>query len=236
MQTVTTRRGRLLWALAGLIAVVIAGRAVEVWSPRIGAETANALAFLAAWIPMAAAILLALRGTTLRGAAAELGLRIRPLDVLWGIALGFAARAADSFIRLSLAPSSGPGGQPTLGAAVTGSALALGLLAPVIIAPLVEECFFRGLMQRTLSAGGAPSRLRTAGAVLVASLAFAAVHVVLSARTPTDVTTIGAGTFVFSLGSGLAAAATGRLGASILGHMAFNGLGVLLTWPAPIGQ
>lgn len=232
METTTSARARLIWALAGLGATVLGGLLLEAWAARIGPAAAGTLAYPAAWLPMLAALYLAYRQAGFREAFTELGLRVHPLDIFWGLAIGCGARAADSLLRLSLTQPPGGSGQPTLGTAIAAPALVTGIIAPVIIAPVVEELFFRGLIQRTLAAGTRPLALRTAQAVLVTSVAFAAVHVILAARTPTDLITIAAGTFIFSIASGVAAAATGRLGASILGHVTFNGLGVWLAWPA----
>jgi len=96
-----------------------------------------------------------------------------------------------------------------------GGASTLLLVGIVVIgAPLVEEVFYRGLMQRSLAA-----RFNE-GAVLVAVAAiFAAVHF-----RPIEFP----GLFVFGLILGWAALRTNRLGMAITIHVGFNLTGMLL--------
>jgi len=96
-----------------------------------------------------------------------------------------------------------------------GGASTLLLVAVVVIgAPLAEELFYRGLLQRSLAA-----RFNE-GAVLVAVAAiFAAVHF-----RPIEFP----GLFVFGLILGWAALRTNRLGMAITIHVGFNLTGMLL--------
>jgi hypothetical protein len=96
-----------------------------------------------------------------------------------------------------------------------GGASTLLLVAIVVIgAPVVEELFYRGLLQRSLAA-----RFNE-GAVLVAVAAiFAAVHF-----RPIEFP----GLFVFGLILGWASLRTNRLGMAITIHMGFNLTGMLL--------
>ena len=96
-----------------------------------------------------------------------------------------------------------------------GGASTLLLVGVVVIgAPVVEELFYRGLLQRSLAA-----RFNE-GAVLVAVAAiFAAIHF-----RPVEFP----GLFVFGLLLGWVALRTGRLGPAITIHIGFNLTGLLL--------
>ncbi|MGT2462326.1 CPBP family glutamic-type intramembrane protease [Sinomonas atrocyanea] len=71
---------------------------------------------------------------------------------------------------------------------------------------------------------------RWGAAVVITAAAFALVHALLLAGTPGEAVLTGVSTFLFALLAGAVAAATQRLGGAIVGHVVFNGLGVLLTW------
>jgi uncharacterized protein len=99
----------------------------------------------------------------------------------------------------------------------TGLDTALLGLIVVVGAPLVEELVYRGLLQRSVAA-----RLgRWPAAVLIAAL-FSLIHL-----SPVEYP----GLFVAGLLFGGCLAVTGRLGASILTHAAFNATGfVVVMW------
>ncbi len=81
-------------------------------------------------------------------------------------------------------------------------------------APIVEELFYRGLLQRSLLA-----RFNDAVVVVGVAALFAAIHF-----RPIEFP----GLFVFGLIVGVAAKLTGRLGMSIMAHIGFNLTGLLL--------
>lgn len=108
------------------------------------------------------------------------------------------------------------------------------MLAPVVVAPVIEELFFRGLAQGSLTrilVG--PSRRRDplsawTAAALVA-VVFAIVHVLVAPGDPV-LLTVG-GTFLLGLAAGGVVAVAGRVGGAVVAHIVFNGVAVLLTWP-----
>ncbi|MCH6471819.1 CPBP family intramembrane glutamic endopeptidase [Sinomonas terrae] len=237
MDTITPLRvPRLAWATLGLVAAVVCGWAIEAIPPaQVNPTLLGAVAFLGVWIPLLAALTLCFAKQRLSETLAFLGLRFQPLDALWGLGIGCLGRAFDAFLRMVLTGSGGLVLQPTLSALASPvvQTIVLGILAPVVIAPVIEEIYFRGLIQRSLAAaleplGRAP---RWAAAVVLTSLAFALVHALLLIGTPNEAMLTGISTFIFALLAGTTAAATNRLGGSIAGHIVFNGLGVLLTWP-----
>lgn len=129
--------------------------------------------------------------------------------------------------------------QPIIGAAPPLWMMLVGLLAPVLLAPVIEEVFFRGLLQRSLVAGLAGSRqARPAGSaqptgsvwaavvgVVVASAVFTLMHLAGSGSA------VLIGTFAFGLVAGALTAATGHIGGAIVAHVVFNGIAIALMWP-----
>ncbi len=96
----------------------------------------------------------------------------------------------------------------------SGSSAVLLVLVVVVGAPVVEELFYRGLLQRSLA-----SRFND-GAVLVSvALVFAVAHF-----RPIEIP----GLFVIGLVFGFAALRSGRLGPAIMIHAGFNATGLLL--------
>jgi len=89
------------------------------------------------------------------------------------------------------------------------------LVAVVVIgAPVVEELFYRGLLQRSLAA-----RFNEGAVLVVVAAVFALVHF-----RPIEIP----GLFVFGLILGWAALRSGRLGPAITIHVGFNLTGLLL--------
>jgi membrane protease YdiL (CAAX protease family) len=90
------------------------------------------------------------------------------------------------------------------------------LLIVVVVAgaPLVEEIVYRQVVQQDLV-----QRWGKAGGVVVTAAVFAAVHMQLVEF---------AGLFAFALVLGVVRQRTGRLGTSIITHMAFNAAGLLM--------
>jgi hypothetical protein len=237
MDTTTAAHPRhLLIAGVGLLATLVGAWALENVTRPANPDLLSVAAYAVAWVPMAVVLALAFRRRGLQSAAAALGLRFRPIDLLWGAGIGFSARAADAILRLALVGSTGLSQQPTLSVIgpPSGQTIALGIIAPVIVAPLLEEIYFRGLIQRGIAAALEPlsAVAKWTAAVVLTSLAFALVHALLLLAIPDEAMLAGISTFVFALAAGTTAASTNRLGGAAVGHMVFNGLGVLLTWPA----
>ena len=96
-----------------------------------------------------------------------------------------------------------------------GSAVLLVLLVG-LGAPVIEELFYRGLLQRPLLA-----RYNEGVVVVGVALTFAFVHFRVIEYP---------GLFVFGLILGFCAMRTGRLGMSIAAHIGFNITGLILAW------
>jgi len=95
-----------------------------------------------------------------------------------------------------------------------GTWLVVLVVVVAVGAPLVEEIIYRGMIQQALQ-----SRLDDVLAVVISALFFALIHL-----QPVEIP----GLFVFGLVSGVCFMCTGRLGMSIMVHVAFNATGLLL--------
>lgn len=237
MDTLTLAPPRhLLLAGAGLLATVLGAWALESMARPSESVLLSLAAYGVAWVPMIVVLVLVFRRFSNQDRSAALGLRFRPMDLLWGVGIGFIGRSVDAILRLVMVGSTGLGQQPTISAiaAPIAQTVALGIIAPVLVAPVLEEIYFRGLIQRSAAALLEPLGTVTkwTAAVILTSLAFALVHALLLLAQPEEAMLAGISTFVFALLAGTVAAATNRLGGAVVGHVVFNGLGVLLTWPA----
>ncbi len=181
-----------------------------------------AAAQLAAWIPLVGAILFVARRSATGSLVRDFGFTMRPLDLL-GVPLGVLTQLG--FVKLVYLPlqhlwphtfSMSKIEQPArdLWNNAHGGGMLILILTVVVGAPLVEELTYRGLLQGAFSrCAGA-----VAGVVFVA-LWFAAIHF-QAVNVP--------GLFVVGLVLGVCAQRTGRLGMSVLTHMAFNATGLIL--------
>lgn len=196
-------------------------------------ETAIGLSYLAVWVPLLGAVLIAISFRGKRSLRLDFGARFTWLDVLFGLTLGFFLRSIATLIEIFVY------GRPAAGSITLGPTvydmwwILLAIAAPVLIAPVVEELFFRGLLQRAVQkASGrsfpASSHAPAVVAVAVSSLVFAAVHI-LQTNGSTQMVVVGTSTLILGIGLGTLVAVTGRLGGAIIAHMVFNGLGVLAT-------
>ncbi|MDQ3757281.1 MAG: CPBP family glutamic-type intramembrane protease [Actinomycetota bacterium] len=172
------------------------------------------------WLGLAGAPVLAARRKGSGSVVHDFGLRVRPLDVPVGLAVGVASQlvlvpllylpfkylAPDFYERV------GEGSEEVLDSASRGGrALLVALL--VVGAPLVEETFFRGLLQAAL--------LRRLGrpvvAVVVGALVFGVTHYDPEALL---------GLAAFGVVLGVLVVRAGRLGPALVAHAAFNAVTV----------
>jgi len=178
----------------------------------VAVMASSSLAALAIWrVPVwAVQIGVVTLATTGRGRSwrSDLGLIVRPVDLLIGAGAGLCAQVLISVVYAGLGiEAEGPARQ--LVAKGDGP---LGLVALVVllavVAPVVEELLFRGVLQNGLA-----GRMPAPAALVVASALFALVHL-QAVQFP--------GLFVAGLVFGGLLVRTGRLGPSLFAHMAFN--------------
>ncbi len=209
-------------AAAALITLVVSTVLGSLLLTVIGDEAGEAASLLSVaflqttlWAGMATGVFVALRHR--RGAIVQrLGLRFRLSDVPIGVALGVASQLA--IVPLVSWPWAGLLGRSTDDLREPACRLAekaddpLGVIIlfaiTVLGAPVVEELFFRGFVQRGMTS----SFGRVAGVVSTAAI-FGTIHYQLL-QLPALV--------AFGLVLGIAASRTGRLGLSIVTHAAFN--------------
>ncbi len=175
-------------------------------------------------------------GNGIRSGKSLLRLSIRPIDLVWGLGVGLLARTVASLIEILGYGSIGTAGA-TFGETVhDGWWLFSALLAPVLLAPFVEELFFRGLVLR-----GVYRQVTTLGAarwagpiaVGVSGLTFALMHLVtIDPGNTSTVVVVGVSTLIFGLAAASLALATARIGGAIVAHVTFNGLVIV---PALLG-
>jgi len=193
------------------------------------AHIVELLSYAVVWVPFLAAVIVAcfVRGT--RSLARDIGLRITLLDVFLGVGAGLLARAVAGIIEIA-ATGRMVGLGVTFGETVYDGWWLFGtILAPVILAPYIEELFFRGLLQRAVlratSVRMSP-RSATALSIVVSAALFALLHLTQAAN-PTGALVLGLSAFVFGLAAALIAGLTGRIGGAIVAHVVFNGTLVL---------
>lgn len=159
----------LATATAGLVvgatlALILAGVATG-W-PASPAVLILISSYLVVWLPLSGASVVASR---VAGRVAGSGLRhdtalaFRPVDVALGAAAGLVLRALAEILE----PTTGSYGWLLLDPAAAGdraqyyAIAAIMVLAAVVIGPVIEEVFFRGLLLRSLlgalAGGGGPS-------------------------------------------------------------------------------
>jgi membrane protease YdiL (CAAX protease family) len=155
------------------------------------------------------------RGT---GVRRDFGLHLRPLDVVGGLVAGAATQGLVSIgysivQHLSHWSVSDRTAQQVAAKGHGWLGVSTLLLLFAGVAPLVEEVFYRGLVQRSLE-----RRLPAAWALGVTALVFAAIHLQPELLP---------GLFIAGLVFGALAQRTGRLGPAIFAHVGFNASTIL---------
>jgi len=219
--------GGVFGALAGDAAGKNARQMAAITSASVPPEWYVVSTLVGLWIGFFGAPWLASRTRGTRHLWADLGVRFRWVD-LWGIAIGLGGQIV---IALLYAPFqhdirdfNGPSQKLTGGA--HGAGFLVVALATVLLAPFMEELFFRGLLFKSLArlftpSGAGPTRARGAGivvAVIVDGLLFGLAHgewVQL------------AGLALFGVALAAISYRTGRLGMNMVSHASFNLVAIL---------
>lgn len=177
--------------------------------------------FLGLWIPLVGAAFLASYAFGTRSPRRDLGLAVRREDLWLGLAVGVVGLLAATAVQLALSPFEELTGTNTNFIEEQSETLfgtIVVVLSTLIGAPIVEELFFRGLVQHALA------RLRMF-AVVVQAFVFGLIHVTPEEGLGNVGIVLGVGTFGFVLG--LAVRRYGRLGPAIIGHTVFNAAAVV---------
>jgi membrane protease YdiL (CAAX protease family) len=173
------------------------------------------IAQIGLWIPLLGVPLWAarLKGN---GAVRDYGLRVEPIDGLVGPIAGFASQLVllpllyipIFWLTNSDTDDLGETARNLTDRADDPFSVAMLVILTGIGAPIVEEIFYRGLLLRSLE-----RRFGQVAAVVVSGLVFGAVHFQLLPLP---------GLALFGMVLGYLTVKTGRLGAPIAAHMAFN--------------
>lgn len=207
-----------LGVAAGFLAATVT---VGAWMALAGSEEQSlgtmAAGWVGLWLGFVGVPVLASRRKGQGSLAGDFGLEARRIDAA-GLAAGAACQLlvlpAMYFLIQRLTGDldvSGPARELT--ERVDGVALVVVALVVTFVAPLAEELFYRGLMLRA-----AARRFGTFWAVMGSSAVFGISHFQL-VQFP--------GLFLFGVVLAVLAMRTGRLGASIAAHVAFNGVAVI---------
>ncbi|MDB6427900.1 CPBP family intramembrane glutamic endopeptidase [Curtobacterium sp. 20TX0008] len=225
----TARQRDLVALLVALVVAVVLARIVSSLTLRgavPGPVLQVLLGNLAVWVPLVLGIVWVLRrsGRDLFGR-----FRIELGDLVFALGVVILTRVFDAVLALSFTGTSGLQPAPSLGTPDIGLLL-VSAVGIVLVSPVLEELFFRGLFQRLLAAELTP-RTRWL-AVLVTAFLFALSHLFLgSATTSLGGVQVFLTTFVLGLLTGTLVAMTNRVGGAIVAHVLFNAVAVVATWP-----
>ena len=180
-----------------------------------------AASFVGLWIPLVGAALLASASFGSGSVRRDLGLAFERSDLGWGVLVGIAGLVAASAAQWALSVFPDLVGTNTNfieDQAATSVGAVVVFASTIVGAPLVEELFFRGLLQRAMAGIGL-------AAAFVQAVVFGLIHVTPSEGLGNVGIVVGVG--VFGLVLGLAVRHFGRLGPAIVGHAVFNAAAVI---------
>jgi membrane protease YdiL (CAAX protease family) len=219
----TPRRWSLLVPLLGLaLAVLLLPAATARWVPF---EFRAALGYLVVWVPLSAAVVVAVllwRRDSDEPWWLRIGVRWSGTVMLVGVFVGLFARSVAFVIELLVTGRISGGSVGLDGSTSDLTGVVALIVASAIVGPVIEETFFRGVLQPALiERSGGSAAASWIGIVGTAAI-FAAVHAVAGASA------LGAAiTFVAGLGFGLVARTSGLV-AAVVAHAVFNASGLAL--------
>jgi uncharacterized protein len=207
--------------IAGIVMSAILGGIAYAITGDLKSPLTVAGGFIGLWLPMIGAAMLASWQFGSKSPVRDLGLRFVWSDLWRGPLVGVAGMIASILVQLALSPF------PRLVGSNTGfieeqtstlAGVVVVVSSTMIGAPLVEELFFRGLVQRSLVTIGL-------WGVLIQAVIFGLIHFTPEAGLGNVSVMLGVGAFGFV--QGLAARRFGRLGPCMLAHALFNTIAVL---------
>lgn len=202
-------------ALGFVGAYLLSGITASLWVARQGvAEHSFGLAvatITGLWLGFVGAVVVAARRKGSGSVVRDFGFRIQARDVPLGIAAGLLSQfLLIPLVYLPFGDRVKDLGRDNKAMVDSTHGVALVVLAVLLAvgAPLVEELFFRGLVQRSLV-----RRLGPAPGIALGAVVFGATHFDLLGLL---------GLALFGLVLGVLAHRTGRLGPSLVAHVVFN--------------
>ncbi len=232
-----------LFVVAEVVSVFIGGALKDL------PEAAELLGLVLVWAAFLGAIAFATLHGGRRSVVADFGLRFRWWDLLIGIVAGLVLTVIASQLERLIITLVGGAGFSNLPSSSEPTAwfVVNGILGAAIVAPFVEELFFRGLLLRAIGnlVRGGRHRLRgrdwdaslqeasrgrrIAAAVVsvaITSIVFTMFHM-LEANNAADLLLLAAATLPLGIVNGIFAYRTGRLGPGIVTHITFNAMALL---------
>lgn len=206
-------RTPLVWAAAALVVAVVLALTFPAWRYSVPYPVALTATYALTWGPLVIALLATV-------AFWRRFVAVRPVDVYLGLLIGVVARAVGVIVQY-LVSGQLPSSTLIIGG-VSATYVFASVIAPVILAPLIEEPFFRGLLQGSLD-----RFLRPWGSLILTSIVFMLVHTIAGGWSWTLCVTL----LVYALLAGYVTQQTKRLGSAVIGHATFNGLAALISWP-----
>ncbi len=207
------------WAVLGLGAGLVAGAALNEFVP---APFGPLLSLLVVWVAFAVPVILAFARSRPRAL-----LRLRPLDLLYGVALGLLLRFAQGWLAAAAGGDVVWPSYFTVAGTLPDGWWFDQLLASVVIAPVLEEFFFRGLV--LVAVYTAVRRIAGRGmagfaAVLVSTGLFVIAHVLLAPASTDQAIALA----LVGVVTSLIVLLTGRIWGAVLAHVVYNGVWVAL--------
>lgn len=203
------------------VALVSVGAAVllgSVLAPLFGGVVATAVLWLGMLVPIVFALV--------RSRPAGL-LRFRFLDLLWGVGLGLILRMVQGWLAVGAGGSGALPSYPSIGGSLGEGFVFVDVVAPVLIAPVIEEFFFHAVVLvsvYTLLRRPVGMPMAGVAAVVVSAALFLLVHSVLGTSTVDGVLALG----LLGLVCGALVMLTGRVWPAVLVHVVYNGSYVVL--------
>lgn len=219
----------VVWVwFVGLVAAALAATVTSAVRGRDAGVDLDGIDLAAGLLAQNAAIVLGLafvsRAKGLGSLQRDFGLVVRARDWPWLAAGVLVQVVAFGLVQILDAVAGGLGEQAAADTVkrTTGPEVLVVVIGVALVAPVVEELLFRGLLLRALL-----RRTTPVWAVVVSSAAFAVVHL-LDPNTATLMTPL----LLLAVVSGIRAVRSGELSQSILLHAGFNLLSatVLIVW------
>lgn len=188
----------------------------------IGGEAGAVVGRILLWVAYATPVVIALRRSRPRGL-----LRVRPIDLLYGVVLGGALRLAQGWLQIAAGGTGAWPSYPSLNGALPPGWAFDQVVTAIVVAPVIEEFFFRGLV--LVAVYSAVRRLagRTVAAptaAVVSTALFLLAHAVFAPMTWDAVVSVS----LVGLTASALVLLTGRIWGAVLVHLVYNGSWVVL--------
>lgn len=150
-----------------------------------------------------------------------------PADMLWGLGLGIGLRVTQGWIDLATGGTGALPSYPLIGGSLPADWVVNDLVAPIVIAPAIEELFFRGVILVGLYA---LLRTRFGGVAAAVAASLASTGLFVLAHALAGAADAGAALSLTAVGLVCSALVvlTGRVWGAILAHTVYNATFVAL--------